>query len=238
MVVVQFEGEFDVYCLDEVCYHWVEVRSGMDLSESGPRFCCKNRPSGVIRSSGIGVMILFRSNFNTDYGVVKRGFQMSFYSEPHDSSWVGFKTPPPWPIQPASMAVTTCLPPTQLAAANHQYHNQYHTTTQPIAPHQYYTSRSCSGLDIAFIIDSSGSIKKENWPKILNFVSSITQSLPIAPYLNRIAAVSFGSSAFFHFDLDDYNNVNHVVHAVQSIPWKDEMTNTSGGIRLAQNQNT
>ena len=39
-VVLQFEGEFDIYCLDEVCYHWVEVRSAMDLSQSGPRSVC------------------------------------------------------------------------------------------------------------------------------------------------------------------------------------------------------
>ena len=55
--------------------------------------------------------------------------------------------------------------------------------------HEHFTSLGCTGLDIAFIIDSSGSIKRENWPKVLNFVSSISQSLPIAPYLNRIAAV-------------------------------------------------
>ena len=54
---------------------------------------------------------------------------------------------------------------------------------------EHFTSLGCNGLDIAFIIDSSGSIKRENWPKVLNFVSSISQSLPIAPYLNRIAAV-------------------------------------------------
>ena len=37
-IVLQFEGEFDIYCLDNTCYHWVEVRSGADLSETGPRF--------------------------------------------------------------------------------------------------------------------------------------------------------------------------------------------------------
>ncbi len=37
MVVLEFEGEFDIFCMEEVCYHWVEVRSGMDLSIAGPR---------------------------------------------------------------------------------------------------------------------------------------------------------------------------------------------------------
>ncbi len=36
-VVLQFEGDFGIYCLEEVCYHWVEIRSGFDLSTQGPR---------------------------------------------------------------------------------------------------------------------------------------------------------------------------------------------------------
>ena len=40
--------------------------------------------------------------------------------------------------------------------------------------------------------------------------------------------VSFGTEAYFHFDLNDHNTINEVMFAIQSIPWKDEMTNTSG----------
>ena len=51
-------------------------------------------------------------------------------------------------------------------------------------------SLGCTGLDMTFIIDSSGSIKRENWPKVLNFAASITQSLLIGLYYNRVSAVS------------------------------------------------
>ena len=43
------------------------------------RFCCKNRPADVIRSEGVGAMVIFRTPFTSEHSV-KRGFQISYYS--------------------------------------------------------------------------------------------------------------------------------------------------------------
>lgn len=46
--------------------------------------------------------------------------------------------------------------------------------------------------------------------------------------------VTYGTYAEFQFDLDDYTNVGDLRSAIYSIPYREEMTNMSGGIRLAR----
>ena len=53
------------------------------------RFCCNHRPNEVIRSEGNYVMILFRSNFDTSSHVIKRGFQLSYYSGSYTNFLIG-----------------------------------------------------------------------------------------------------------------------------------------------------
>ena len=56
-------------------------------------------------------------------------------------------------------------------------------------------------VDLAFVIDNSGSIRDNdppggnNWQLILDFVKSIISDLIIAPYATRIAVVDFGELA-------------------------------------------
>lgn len=56
-------------------------------------------------------------------------------------------------------------------------------------------------VDLAFVIDNSGSIRDNdppggnNWRLILEFVKSIIRELIIAPYATRIAVVDFGELA-------------------------------------------
>ncbi len=95
---------------------------------------------------------------------------------------------------------------------------------------------ACNYMDMVFIMDSSGSIGAHNWPKMLHFAKALIQRFPIGPDETCIGAVSFGSSASKEFDLDDYVNINDIANALNRIQWKDEMTNTSGGIRVAMNE--
>ena len=57
---------------------------------------------------------------------------------------------------------------------------------------QYVTCRA----DIAFVIDSSGSIiadDPENWRRVLRFVEDIVEKLDIGPEKIRVAAVTFSN---------------------------------------------
>jgi len=59
-------------------------------------------------------------------------------------------------------------------------------------------------VDLAFVIDNSGSIRDNdppggnNWQLILDFVKSIIRELIIAPYATRVAVVDFGRFSAQH----------------------------------------
>lgn len=59
-----FVDEFGIYCLEQSCYHWVEVRFGKNPAIEGPRFCCDSRPNVLLTSEDQQMLVLFRSNWN------------------------------------------------------------------------------------------------------------------------------------------------------------------------------
>ncbi len=90
--------------------------------------------------------------------------------------------------------------------------------------------------DIAFVLDSSGSIGKENWKSVLQFVTSVISTLDIDYGSHRVGIASFGSYASIEFYLNDHGYLGDLIEAVDSIKWLDEMTNTSGGIRVMRKE--
>lgn len=90
--------------------------------------------------------------------------------------------------------------------------------------------------DVCFVLDSSGSIGEDNWPKLLNFVASVVSHLEINSGDHRVAAVSFGSYANVEFYLFQHTTLTGLINNIENIRWKDEMTNTSGGIRTMRFQ--
>ena len=60
---------------------------------------------------------------------------------------------------------------------------------------------------------------------------------------NQVAAISYGNRATVHFHLGEYDQVGaasgddtELLGSFDSIRWKDQWTNTSGGIYLAKNE--
>ncbi len=67
---------------------------------------------------------------------------------------------------------------------------------------------------------------------MINFCKAIAQQLPINTNNYLIGAVSFGNEATLHMKLGQYNYLDGVTNNLGSIPWKDQWTNTSGGLWL------
>ena len=57
----------------------------------------------------------------------------------------------------------------------------------------------CGPADVAFVLDSSGSIGKKNWPKVLDFSKSVTQNL--------MHATTGGKCMTTCVDECDYDNI-------------------------------
>ena len=54
-------------------------------------------------------------------------------------------------------------------------------------------------MDLAFLIDSSGSISRRNWKKLLQFIKNTIEAFNISPSGSHIASVSYSSNAKVDF---------------------------------------
>ena len=91
-------------------------------------------------------------------------------------------------------------------------------------------SDTCTMADIIFVLDSSGSIGIEHWSQVLDFVKTVVRGFNIGPFAMQFGSVTFGNEATINFNLNTYNRTQDVLDAVDRIQYKDENTNTSGGI--------
>ena len=93
--------------------------------------------------------------------------------------------------------------------------------------------RGCSGkVDIAFVLDASGSIRNERFPKVIDFVVSIIEEFQVSQKDTRIAAVSYSDSASAQFLLNTYQTKQDVQLALRRIKFIGGRTNTASGLRV------
>lgn len=77
-IELRFEDEFGLHCENFACYHWVEIRYRGLLNNTGPRFCCNEKPTVVLNSEGSEVLVVFRSNQTGLPISERRGFKIVF----------------------------------------------------------------------------------------------------------------------------------------------------------------
>ena len=78
--------------------------------------------------------------------------------------------------------------------------------------------------DIIFVLDSSGSIGRDNYENVVDLTYNFTSSLEIGPEKSQIGVIIFSYEADVLFNLTTYQ-------AIQSIPYLTGGTNTSGALR-------
>ena len=87
--------------------------------------------------------------------------------------------------------------------------------------------------DMVFVLDSSGSVGEENWQKVLSFVNKTVAEIQMGPYGTQVGVVTYGNRAKVNFHLNKYTEYNEdMAKAILDIPWRDQETNTSGGIKV------
>ncbi|ELU06074.1 hypothetical protein CAPTEDRAFT_48444, partial [Capitella teleta] len=88
-----------------------------------------------------------------------------------------------------------------------------------------------SRADIVLVLDSSGSVGLDNWNKVLNFSKTLVQSFPIIGGRGvQIGVLSYGTRAYVQFHMNEFDTKQELFNAIDKIEWKDQETNTSGGI--------
>lgn len=97
--------------------------------------------------------------------------------------------------------------------------------------------RGCSGrVDIAFVLDASGSIRNERFPKVIDTVVAIVEQLQVSLNDTRIAATSYSDSNYPQFFLNRYNSKEDVQLALRRIPFVGNRTNTAAGLQYMNDQ--
>ena len=88
--------------------------------------------------------------------------------------------------------------------------------------------------DIIFVLDSSGSIGLDNWKKVLKFVQTIVQELPIGEHRTRVGVLTYGGMAYPKIYLNDpaAMDKDKLLYEIEKIGWEDQSTNTSGGKQM------
>lgn len=92
--------------------------------------------------------------------------------------------------------------------------------------------RTCTGkIDIAFVLDASGSIRNERFPKVIDFVVSFVEQMQVSMNDTRIAAVSYSDNYQAQFNLNSYSTKQDVQLALRRIPFIGNRTNTASAIQ-------
>ena len=95
----------------------------------------------------------------------------------------------------------------------------------------YCTDAECqNGIDLVFVLDSSGSIGIVNFQLIRNFVTNIIQNLDIGPDKNRVGVIVYSNTATVQFSLNTHQTNVSLLNAVASIPYIGRGTDTADGI--------
>lgn len=99
-----------------------------------------------------------------------------------------------------------------------------------------YCQKACSAyIDLVFIIDSSGSIRRERFPSVIDFFASIAEQIELGRDKTQVAAMIFGDVAYVQFNLNTYSSKGDVVTAVKSFPFLGERTNIASALWILRN---
>jgi collagen type VI alpha len=97
--------------------------------------------------------------------------------------------------------------------------------------------RSCSGrVDIAFVLDASGSIRVERFPKVIETVVKIVEQFQVSMMDTQFAAVSYSDTFAPQFFLNRYVTKQDVELALRRIPFIGNRTNTASAIQYMKDQ--
>ena len=89
----------------------------------------------------------------------------------------------------------------------------------------------CDQEDIVFLVDSSGSIQRNNWQTVRDFIKNIVRDYTIGPSNVRVGLAIFGNDVQPIFQLNAYSTQYEILNAIDTMPFLDQTTNTPAAIR-------
>ena len=88
-------------------------------------------------------------------------------------------------------------------------------------------------MDIAFIIDSSGSIGRSNWNRLKRFLKALVSKLDVSDSGTHIAAVAYSDNPIVGMRFSDFQGVDQVNRLFDEMRWQRGFTYTDKALLRA-----
>ena len=93
-----------------------------------------------------------------------------------------------------------------------------------------------SVVDIAFVIDSSGSVGRRDWERMKRFVKSIVSKLDVSSSATRIAAVAYSTNPEVVMLFRNFQGTDEVNRLLDRMRWQRGLTYTDRGLLFADSR--
>ena len=91
-----------------------------------------------------------------------------------------------------------------------------------------------AAVELAFVLDASGSIGDENFQKVLELVIRTVKTLVISPYAAQVAVICFATDAKTVIRLTDHHNNERLCKNIRAIEYTNGATNTNKALDLLE----
>lgn len=90
-------------------------------------------------------------------------------------------------------------------------------------------------IDVVFAIDASGSISREDFLRIINFVRDLVSRLGVESGAARVGVMSFSGTPELQFHLNSFNKVSDMTRNISGIKYIQGSTMTADALYFVQN---
>ena len=88
-------------------------------------------------------------------------------------------------------------------------------------------------MDIAFVVDSSGSIGRTNWERMKRFLKALVSRLDISPSAAHIAAIAYSNSPVVVMRFNGVQDTNRINQLLDAMSYQRGFTYTDKALLLA-----
>ena len=88
-------------------------------------------------------------------------------------------------------------------------------------------------MDIAFIIDSSGSIGRRNWEKMKRFIKASVSKLDVSNSATHVAAIAYSTNPRVVMRFSDVQDTDEVNRVFDQMAWQRGYTYTDKALLVA-----
>ena len=88
-------------------------------------------------------------------------------------------------------------------------------------------------MDIAFIIDSSGSIGRINWERMKRFLKAIVSKLHVSNSATQVASIAYSDNSKVEIRFNDFQATDVINGKIDQMNWQRGFTYTDKALLLA-----